>query len=69
MAGNTAPHFHIRWIIEGIPRTDWEAFASRDEAELMAKRLATPSETFAIDEFDDSCERCALFLLERKISN
>jgi hypothetical protein len=69
MAGNRAPHFHIRWIIEDISRTDWEAFTSRDEAELIARRLATPSETFAIDEFDDSCERCAMYRLERRNSN
>jgi hypothetical protein len=56
-------------MVGDTSRTDWEAFASRDEAELMAKRLATPSETFTIDEFDDSCERCALFRLERKIRN
>jgi hypothetical protein len=67
--GNTVPHFHIRWIIGDTSRIDWEAFASHDEADAMAKRLATPLETFAIDEFDDSCERCAMFRLARKISN
>jgi hypothetical protein len=67
MAGNT--HFHIRWVMGDVARTDWEAFASRDEAELIARRIANPSEIFAIDEFDDSCERCALFLEERNISN
>ena len=60
-------HFHIRWIQEDTSRTDWEAFASRDEAESMAKRLKTPAETYAIEEFDYSCERCAMFRLERNI--
>lgn len=69
MDANTAPHFHIRWILGDTSRTDWEAFASRDEAEKMAKRLITPTETYAIDEFDGSCERCAMFRLEKNISN
>ncbi len=69
MPGNTPRHFHIRWISGDISRTDWEAFASPDEAELMAKRLVSPSETFVIDEFDDSCERCAMLRIERRNSN
>lgn len=66
MDGTTAPHFHIRWIIGDTSRTDWEPFASRDEAERMAKRLITPSEAYAIDEFDNSCKRCAMFRVEQK---
>ena len=66
MDGTIAPHFHIRWIIGGTSRTDWEAFESRDEAERMAKRLITPSETYQIDEFDNSCQRCAMFREEPK---
>lgn len=66
MDGDTAPHFHIRWTSGDMPTVDWEAFDSRDEAESMARRLATPSETFIIDEFDHRCERCAMFRLERR---
>ena len=69
MDRHTAPHFHIRWILEDTSRTDWEAFESRDEADTMAKRLKTPSELYAIDEFYDSCEPCATFRQQRKISN
>jgi hypothetical protein len=69
MSGNAAPHFHIRWIAAGTSRLDWEAFASRGEADAIARRLATPFETFTIDEFDVWCERCALFRLQRKNSN
>ncbi len=69
MDENLVSHFHIRWIVEGSSRTDWEAFASRDEADAMAKLLKTPSEVYAIDEFYASCERCAMFRLERKIPN
>ena len=69
MVGNTTPHFHIRWITGDTSKTDWEAFTSREEADSMAKRLMTPSEAYAIDAFDDSCERCAMFRLERKISH
>lgn len=61
---NMPPHFHIRWITEGSSIIDWEAFESRDKAESMAKRLITPCEGYAIDEFDDSCNRCAMFRLE-----
>jgi hypothetical protein len=67
MDGHMAPHFHIRWIIADSSRIDWEAFTSQDEAENMAKRLATSTETYAIEEFDGSCERCAMFRLERRI--
>jgi len=67
MDRNTAPHFHIRWITGNESRIDWEAFESHDEAEKIAKRLMTPSEVYAIDEFDHACERCAMFLGERKI--
>ena len=66
MDGTIAPHFHIRWIIGDTSRTDWEAFESRDEAERMAKRLVTLSETYAIDEFDNSCKRCAMFRAEQR---
>jgi hypothetical protein len=69
MDGNMAPHFHIRWIIADRSRIDWEAFANRNEAENMAKRLASSMDTYAIEEFNDSCERCAMFRLERNISN
>jgi hypothetical protein len=68
MGGKMATHFHIRWITADKSTIDWEAFASRDEAEHKARRLAVPPETFAIEEFDSSCERCAIFHLERNIS-
>jgi hypothetical protein len=64
-----APHFHVRWIIAGSSRIDWEAFASRNEAENMAERLKSSTDAYAIEEFDGSCERCAMFRLERNISN
>lgn len=63
-----ATHFHIRWINDDTSRTHWEAFASRDEAEGIAKQLMTPSEAYEIDEFDGSCERCAMFKLLRGLS-
>jgi hypothetical protein len=69
MDGNTAPHFHILWITGDNSIIDWEPFTSRDEANTMAKRLVTIRVSFVIDEFDDSCPRCEMFRLERKISN
>ena len=49
-------HFHIRW--SGEAALDWQGFQSRDEAEACAKDIVRPSESFTIEEFDESCLRC-----------
>jgi len=69
MDGNAAPHFHIRWIIADSSRVDWEAFASHEEAETVAKRIVSRLESYAIEEGDSSCERCARFRLAQEFLN
>lgn len=48
-------HFHIRW---GSGRLDWEPFNSRDDAEFRAQELVRSRETYSIEQFDKSCQRC-----------
>lgn len=48
-------HFHIRWN-SGL--LDWEAFNSGDEAERRAKELARPTESYCIEQFDNTCQFC-----------
>jgi hypothetical protein len=38
---------------------DWEPFETRAEAEAVAKQLVRYGETYKIEEFDESCARCA----------
>lgn len=64
---NSASHFHIRWIIAGTSHLDWEAFVSHDEAERTAGRFIARVQTYVIEEFDESCERCAMFRLAQKV--
>jgi hypothetical protein len=50
-------HYHIRWSTR--PVLDWEPFETRAEAEAVAKQLVRYGETYKIEEFDESCARCA----------
>jgi hypothetical protein len=50
------PHYHIRW--SGRTTLDWEHFSTRKEAEVRAKQLVQPDETFTIEEHDGTCLRC-----------
>jgi hypothetical protein len=60
MALNRRIHFHIRW--SGASEIDYDAFDSADKAELAAKELVRHNETYSIEEYDDSCKRCAALL-------
>ena len=50
-------HFHIRW--SSTSELDYDCFASREEAGRSAEQLVRPNETYSVEEFDDSCEKCA----------
>lgn len=58
---STSPiHFHFRWGgTTGLNDLDYERFASRDEAMGAANALARPGEIYSVEQFDDSCEKCA----------
>lgn len=49
-------HYHIRW--SGKEMLDWQAFASRDEAEARARELVRPGEAYAIEAHGQLCRRC-----------
>jgi uncharacterized protein YjbJ (UPF0337 family) len=49
-------HFHIRWS-DGV--LDDERFGSSKQADETAKRWARRGEAYTIEEFDESCEKCA----------
>lgn len=49
-------HFHIRWLPSDS--LDWERFNSREDAEVRARELASPGESYVLDEFGANCERC-----------
>jgi hypothetical protein len=49
-------HFHIRWS-DGS-KLDWERFNNQDDAEVGAQELVRSGESYAIEEFDDSCTQC-----------
>jgi len=50
-----ARHYHICWSQKGL---DWEPFETHAESEKAAKQLASPGETFAIEEHGDGCSQC-----------
>lgn len=50
-------HFHIRW--SGTAGLDFSPFDSHAEAEEAAKQLVRHNETYSIEPFDGSCEKCA----------
>lgn len=61
---NSPPvHFHIRW--SSAAGLDFLRFDSCEEADESAKLWVRPNETYSIEAFNDSCERCADLL--RKI--
>ena len=53
------PHFHICW--SSSSELDWKRFETRTDAEICAKALVQPYETYAIVVLGDTCERCAQF--------
>ncbi|HEV2304343.1 MAG TPA: hypothetical protein VGR93_02390 [Candidatus Acidoferrales bacterium] len=53
-------HFHIRW--SGSAGLDFFRFSSREEADESAKMWVRGNEAYSIEEFGDSCERCAALL-------
>lgn len=55
-SGGASRHFHIRWSNGTL---DAERFASGKEADEIAKRWVRRGEGYSIEEFDDSCEKCA----------
>jgi len=52
---STSPdaHFHIRWNEKD--KLDWECFETREEAEVRARELTGPDETFAIEAVSQNC--------------
>lgn len=52
-------HFHIRWSAGSL--LDWEAFETRTDAEEVAQQLACATEVYRIEEFGQTCRRCAKF--------
>jgi hypothetical protein len=50
-------HYHIRWWSPSSS-LDWQAFASREEAETVAKELVRENETYTIDTASVGCKRC-----------
>jgi hypothetical protein len=50
------PHYHILWSEKA--ELDWERHDSRAKAEASAKLLVRRGETYAIEEFEESCPRC-----------
>ena len=49
-------HYHIRW--SGKDSLDWERFPSRPDAEVQARQLVRPGETYTIEEHGETCPRC-----------
>jgi hypothetical protein len=49
-------HYHIRWFPSSL--LDWQAFASREEAETAAKELVRKNETYTIETATIGCKRC-----------
>jgi hypothetical protein len=49
-------HYHIRWFPSSL--LDWQAFASREEAETAAKELVRESETYIVEVATVGCKRC-----------
>ena len=45
-----------RW--SSLPELDYQPFPTREEAEDAAREWRRPSETYAIVEADETCERC-----------
>ena len=58
-------HFHIRW--SSTSRLDWKPFPTREEAEELAKILVRPDETYAIEELNGNCSRCAASKMGERI--
>ena len=56
-------HFHIRWSTGS--KLSWYAFKTHAEAEAIARRFASPHESYRIVERNGSCERCASFWCEK----
>jgi hypothetical protein len=59
VAGNgisAGAHYHIRWWPSG--NLDWERFDSREDAHTRAYELASPGETYSLEEFQQNCTRC-----------
>ena len=48
--------FHIRWSSKTM--LDWESFKTRKEAEASANQLVRSSETYTIEQRDETCPRC-----------
>ena len=59
------PHFHIRWSSKA--QLDWKPFPTREEAEELAKILVRPDETYAIEELNGNCPRCAASKMGERI--
>lgn len=49
-------HYHIRW---SNTKLDWEPFKTEAEAQIRAKELVRPGETYTIEQLDGDCPQCA----------
>jgi hypothetical protein len=52
-------HYHIRWF--PTDRLDWERFREYGDADVRANELRLDGETYAAEEFDDTCRHCRPF--------
>jgi hypothetical protein len=51
------PHYHIRWTRPA--KLDWHPFSTLEEAKQAAEQLVLQGETYSIEKFGETCERCA----------
>jgi hypothetical protein len=49
-------HFHIQWSQD--EQLDWASFPTRELAEVRARELVQPNETYTIVGRGELCERC-----------
>jgi hypothetical protein len=49
-------HYHIRWLPSDL--LDWEPYSSARAADRRARQLVGEDETYTIEKFSSSCQRC-----------
>ena len=48
-------HYHIRWSDSSL---DWKPCETKEEATKLAGLINKRHESYAIEEFDEECQRC-----------
>jgi hypothetical protein len=49
-------HFHIRWLPSDL--LDWQPFTTARAADRQAKKMVGKDETYTLELFSASCQRC-----------